>query len=548
MKTPLRGLWLSGLAGAFFASLVTLPGLGIGTLWDNSETAYAEVAREILRTGDPIVMHFNGTPWFIQPPLYFWIAALFAKFLGMTSFAFRLPSALATIGIGTLVGVATARMIGTRAAVLATLILSASLLHSIIGRLAIMDALLDFGIVWAIFAWVRAIREGDATSSFLAWIALALGVLAKGPIALVIVALVIIPWAWWERQSGVQQYTPTRAGLLSGVLIFALITVPWYVMLSARAGYSALGTLLGHYSVGRYLGIIENQSGPIWYYLPVLVLGFFPWFAFVIPALVSAWNRRNDVSASLERLLIVWSIVPLVFFSLAQTKLPNYIALEMPALAIAVAMWFIRVAELDNRRTALAWSALVPLSILAIALAGVRFSQAMQFGDAFKSLTDLMIKLGIIIAIGAVLCMLLLIKRVSVLFAPWALAGATFGALFVIAFVGLPLVEQFKPIPQLAAVIERERRPGDIVAIQSLGGSNGLIFYTRPHVVTLDAPDDLKPNAQNDPRLVICAAPRAFVVTSQHRPAFDPTYGRNRRVLAKAANAILYLYDGPACL
>ncbi len=69
----------AALLGALFAALVTLPGLGIGTLWDNSETAYGEVAREIVLTHDWVVMHLNGQPWFVQPPLYFWLAALLAK-------------------------------------------------------------------------------------------------------------------------------------------------------------------------------------------------------------------------------------------------------------------------------------------------------------------------------------------------------------------------------------------------------------------------------------------------------------------------------------
>ena len=69
----------AALLGALVAAIATLPGLGTGTLWDNSETTYGEVAREILLTHDWVVMHLNLAPWFVQPPLYFWIAAAFAK-------------------------------------------------------------------------------------------------------------------------------------------------------------------------------------------------------------------------------------------------------------------------------------------------------------------------------------------------------------------------------------------------------------------------------------------------------------------------------------
>src|ERR1700677_3535619 len=93
MERPARAAFV----GALIAALITLPGLGIGTLWDNSETAYGEVAREILLSHDAIVMHLNGAPWFVRPPPFFWPSALSAHLFGGTSLAYRLPSALAGV-------------------------------------------------------------------------------------------------------------------------------------------------------------------------------------------------------------------------------------------------------------------------------------------------------------------------------------------------------------------------------------------------------------------------------------------------------------------
>jgi hypothetical protein len=104
----------------------------------------------------------------------------------------------------------------------------------------------------------------------------------------------------------------------------------------------------------------------------------------------------------------------------------------------------------------------------------------------------------------------------------------------IIAVHGERIVERFKPIPQLAAAIERARRPGDAVAIDGVSGGNALVYYTRPPVAL-------------DTRLAICSARRVFVVSSKKRPDPDPTYGRARRVLATSNNDILILYDGPQC-
>jgi hypothetical protein len=131
--------------------------------------------------------------------------------------------------------------------------------------------------------------------------------------------------------------------------------------------------------------------------------------------------------------------------------------------------------------------------------------------------------------------------------APFALAAANVIVMLIIAVFGLPIVDRFKAIPALAAVIERERQPGDVVAIQSVSGGNALMFYTRPGIAILNGPGDASNDSPNDPRPTICSAPRAFVVTSKKRPPNDPTYGRVRHTVATSNGDVLYLYDGPSC-
>jgi 4-amino-4-deoxy-L-arabinose transferase-like glycosyltransferase len=315
-RVPRRAAFL----GALFAALITLPGLGLGTLWDNSETAYGEVAREVLIYHDWLVMHLNGEPWFVQPPLYFWLAAVFAKIFGVGAFAMRLPSALATIAMGGAVGYAAARIAGARAGMYAAVILSTSLMQAIVGRLAIMDALLDLSVTGALLWWFRAFapsRSADAfdarkrTAAFVSGAAaLALGTLAKGPVAPVIVLLVAAVWLVWERRVSGSIALPKPAQLGVALVVFGAIALPWFVLLFAHVGPRAMGELIGHYTVGRYTGVIENQRGPWFYYLPVLVLGFFPWIAFVPMGLARAWQTAHSPDGALARLAIVWTVLP----------------------------------------------------------------------------------------------------------------------------------------------------------------------------------------------------------------------------------------------
>lgn len=540
--------WRVALAGALVAALTTLPGLGGGTLWDNSETAYGEVAREILLSHDWVVMHLNGQAWFVQPPLYFWIAAFFAKVFGVSEFALRLPSALATIAMAAAVGYVVARLASPRAGLLSAVILSTSLMQAVLGRLAIMDALLDLAVSVAIFAWFGALQTGERRWWYLGWAALALGTLAKGPVAPAMALLVLVPWVLWNRAALGNFVMPTAARLLGGLALFALITLPWAIALYRVAGAAAFGEMLGHYTVGRYLGTIENQSGPLYYYIPVVILGFFPWFAYLVPASLEAWrDARGERSGALSRLALVWAILPFVFFSFAKTKLPNYIALELPALAVLVALWFDRVARREDRRAAIAWTGLVPLTLFGLGFAVTAFSHDNRLTADLAQLRIGLIALALVILIGAIACFGCLLVRRLAWIGPFALGGASAAVMLIIALAGTPLVERFKPIPRFASIIDRDTRAGDVVAIQGVSGGNALAFYTQPGVVHLDGPNDVPSGPESDPKVRLCRAPRAFVVTTKRRPDPDPTYGRARRVLAAVDNDILFLVDGPPC-
>jgi 4-amino-4-deoxy-L-arabinose transferase-like glycosyltransferase len=509
-------------------------------LWDNSETAYGEVAREILLMHDWIVMHFNGAPWFVQPPLYFWLAALFAKAFGVGTFALRLPAALATIATGAVVGYAGATVACPRAGVYAAVILSTSLMQAVIGRLAIMDALLDLCVTLGILAAFRAFSGGRAVAAVVATAAaIGFGILAKGPVALAMVLLVIVPWLVWERLAGARIVSPRAAVWALGIAIVIALDVPWFAMLQSRVGDGAIAQLIGHYTFGRYLGTIENQSGPVWYYVPVIILGFFPWIAYLPGAVAAA---RLELSApgsgrsQLIRLALVWAVIPFLFFSFAQTKLPNYVALELPALALLVGLWFDRAVSGAGLRGILGATAAVPLSIGAVAIAIALFARDAHVVSGAEAVIGDLAWMGAIVFVGSVISFFLL-WRGNVLPAPSALAAAALLMVLYTAIVAEPHAEPFKPIPSLAAVIRANERSGDRIAIQGVAGSNGLIFLTRPPVI--------EPGAGADIRSVVCVPQRVFFIASKKRDV--PAYGRERRQLAQAVGDVLYLYEGGPC-
>lgn len=543
----------AGLIGAAIAALVTLPGLGSGTLWDNSETAYGEVAREILLTHDWVVMHLNGPAWFVQPPLYFWLAAICAKIFGLTAFSLRLPSALATTAMGAAVAYGVARSLGTRAGLYASVALSTCLMQAIVGRLAIMDALLDLAVVLSVLCWFRALQDGSFRYTLAGAAAAAFGFLAKGPVAPVVALIIVVPYAAWEwRRAGVR--FPSPGACIGALLLFLAIVVPWFAALSARSGLNAVIVLIGHYTVGRYTGTIENQSGPVWYYVPVFILGFFPWIAFFPSSIAHALARLRiaspaeyDVRAQRWlRLAFCWLIAPLLFFSFAQTKLPNYIALELAAPALFVGIYLDEAIQRVRARSPLISSAIVPVFIMLLAVAIVWFTRDNRLTAAFDRLAFNLIYVGAAIFTGAFVAFWMFWSRNARTrsMAPYALGISMLFALAFIALLALPQAEMFKPVPHLAKIIDSQRKPGDAVAIYHISGGNALVFYTRPHVFVVVGPHDPNPGGLGvSPRTVVCSNPRTWMIA----PAGVPTYGQTRRVMSRWDKAVLYLYEGGSC-
>lgn len=544
----------AALVGAIVAALATLPGLGAGTLWDNSETAYGEVAREILLTHDWVVMHLNAVPYFVQPPLYFWLGAVFSMLLGgATTFALRLPSALATIAMGGLTGYAVARQAGTRVGIYAAVVLSTCLMQVVIGRLAIMDALLDLAVALTIFWWFRGLETGQDRYTIYGWIAAGFGFLAKGLVAPVVAVMTIVPFYLWNRRCEATHAPSARAWIVGG-LAFLAIAAPWPIALVAHYRLFPLEKLIGEYTFGRYTSVVENQSGPFWYYLPVIILGFFPWIAFLPTAI--AYGVRTLRAAPVQepqisrllRLGFCWIVVPLLFFSVARTKLPNYVALELPALALVTALYFEAVVVKGAMRSAVISAATVPVTIGALAFAIWLFTRNNRLTAEISLAVPPLLAMAVAIFAGSLLTAVFFTRARTLRAAPYALALAAVVAVDVLAARVLPAAEAFKPVPRLAGLIESRRQSGDIVAIQGVSGGNALLFYTRPVVNVLEPPNGGDPQTDGvDPRTIICRAPRAWVVAPAVRPSYDPTYGRRRSVIAVDRKAALFLYDGPPC-
>ena len=321
-------------------------GLSATGLFDADEPAYAQAAREMLERGDWVTPTFNGAPRFDKPVLFYWLIMLGYSLFGIGEFAVRCWSALAGTVLVLLVAWAARRWLAPPADRWAGLALATCFLTAVLARAAVTDMLLTLFVTAAILAGVAAWEapsDGSAHAgrnwARLGWVAMALAVLVKGPIGLIIPGITfgLGLWATREFRYGLRRLVPWE-----GPLLFLAIALPWYLLVLSANGWAFIeGFILKHH-VTRYTGVVSSHAGPFWYYLPVLLVGFFPWSGYLPAAGWRAWQilRRRTPERCGDRLIVAcacWAVGVFVFFSLSGTKLPSYLLPAFPAFALLVA-------------------------------------------------------------------------------------------------------------------------------------------------------------------------------------------------------------------
>jgi len=357
-------LWL---LGTFLVAWFALPGWR--DLIDPDEGRYAEIPREMLASGDWVTPRLQGLKYFEKPALQYWLTAAAYSVLGVSSASARLVTVVAGFACVSWIGFVGLRLYGARRGLYSVLMCGSGLLFFGAGHYITLDMMLTLWLSVALGSLMLAQHTATASQAqrymLLAWAALALGVLAKGLVALLLPAASLVLYTLWQRDWALWRRLYLGRGLL---LMFAIAT-PWFVVVSMRNPEFAPFFFI-HEHFARYTTDVHKREEPWFFIIAVFLLGSAPWLASTVLALTkpdfanTGEQTANGFNAA--RLALVYVIFTLFFFSLSHSQLATYVLPVMPFVALLAARRLERQSLLPDAMVA----ALVGLTLLAAVAAG----------------------------------------------------------------------------------------------------------------------------------------------------------------------------------
>ncbi len=432
-------------------------GLGAFGLVGADEPRYAQIAREMFARHDYIVPTLNGKPWLEKPIFLYWKMIGAYRLLGVSDWAARLPAAFhaTALVIGVFFFMRRFRFAGELDAAMMT---ASSAGMIAFGRGASTDVLISTHFTLAMLSWWTWRQTGKKLWLLAFYALLGLGTLAKGPVAPALAVLLVAAYAALRRDGKIF----VRSLSLPGFMVFFAIALPWYLAVQQKVPQFFRVFFIEH-NLERFGTNLYQHSQPFWYYIPVFLLATLPWTVFVVPALVEAGRASiqrlrvhseppPDPDDGLPSFLLVWSLIPILFFSISRSKLPGYILPSIPAAALLAADYLYRARAVSRLKIAL--HALVCAVLLVLALMAPFFM--------VKVPPPSLIGYGMILTGGVIaFLVLLMVRREGVRVLHFVTLVPTILAVAFLLRPAAPLIDKMQSARPIAEELAR-RAPADL--------------------------------------------------------------------------------------
>jgi 4-amino-4-deoxy-L-arabinose transferase-like glycosyltransferase len=473
------------------AALLFLPWLGARDLWNPNEPIYGQAVREMASAADWLVPTVRGQVFAEKPILYYWIALAASSVTGaVDETSLRLPSVLAALLLVAMTWALVRPYAGTRRATLASLLLSSTYMVWWGARTAQMDVLVAATTVGALFPLSRTVDFG--LSPWKGWaltgVACGLGVLAKGPIAIVCPGIAFAAYLATTGRLLGRRSALRPLPMLAGAAAFCAVLAPWLVALASRGRLAMLEEMFLRQNLTRFVAAWDHRQ-PFWYYGVHVWAGMVPW-SLLLPAAV-ALPERSDSERRLDRLAWCWLLGVVLFLSLSQSKRNDYL------LPVAAAVAVLASAPLGRWLTGglVRWRAVWVTGVhvfLAVGLLGAAYALAQVAPRKAPVLAGAGPLAGGLLLVGATILLVALVlrRRRGAALAVWGSVAAFY---LVAAGSLLPTADAFKSAqPFSRELSERVPASQPIASYRFWQWRAGYAFYTDRTFDSLQSPDELR--------------------------------------------------------
>lgn len=315
-----------------FASIYIAGNIGTGSLTNWDEAVYANVAREIVRTGDLIRLQDRGQPWLDKPPLYMWSTSLFYRMLGVNEFTSRITSSLFAVLTISLLYIFLKQVTSWQSALIGSLTLLGLPHYLHFSKMGMLDPTLTFFIVLVIYLFWKG--QDDHRYLFFAGLFVGFGYLTKGSASFLSVAILLLFCLVTK-----QMRLLFRKEFLFGFSISLLIIVLWYVAQYFSIGQGSLKGYFENHILGRMMHAKDSHTGGLNFYQKAIFNKNMPWSIFTFASFLYVVIRAIKKPDKFSLLIICWVAATYCIFSAIQTKLHWYIIPIYPALAISFGLF-----------------------------------------------------------------------------------------------------------------------------------------------------------------------------------------------------------------
>ena len=432
--------------------------LGSRDLWDVDEGMHSVSAKHVVESGDWVTPTYNGKAFLDKPMLFTWLGAISFLLFGFTEFAARLPAAVVGLTGVLVTFLLGRRMFDARTGFLGGAVLATTILYLALSRTVVHDIALNLCTTLALYFFWVALKDQDRRRIYilLFWIAVAGAVLAKGPLGLVLPALVIGPYLVATRGLDlIREMQPAR-----GLLIVVAIVSPWYILMSLRnEGY--LSYFLIEKTIGSFTSEESTHPAPWYFYFPVFLGSLLPWTSFLPAALYQAWRDLSGEKREPVLYLLLWLGMMFLFFSAATSKLVTYLLPAMPAAALLIGLLWARAQSSPQpARSRVLIGSHLPAVVVAVAGCIYVWLHPPTGLEVKYGLTQVQIAalLGVIVVGAGMALWCLLAGRNGAAFGS-IVVGVMAGLLLFATWIG-PTMDPYRSTREMALVFDRRLPPG----------------------------------------------------------------------------------------